>query len=73
MHEGKSIPKFAEVTSDDDFPANYMILDTRTHRRGVLQIMGAADNPRGVKIRYRLVEGATVKKISAIHQRATKE
>ena len=41
-----------------------MILDTRTHRRGVLQIMGVADSPRGVKIRYRMVEGAAVKKIS---------
>ena len=54
----------------DDFPANYMILDTRTHRRGVLQIMGVADNPRSVKIRYRLVEGAAVKKTSQTAQPA---
>jgi hypothetical protein len=64
MHEWKFIPQIAEVTSDADFPANYLILDTRTHRRGVLQIVGVADHPRSVKIRYRLVEGAAVKKIS---------
>jgi hypothetical protein len=64
MHEWKEIPQVAEVTSDGNFPANYMILDTRTRRRGVLQIMGVADNPRSVKIRYRLVEGAPVKKTS---------
>jgi hypothetical protein len=61
MHEWKELPHIAEVTSDGKFPANYMILDTRTHRRGVLQITGLADHPRGVKIRYRLVEGAPVK------------
>jgi hypothetical protein len=61
MHEWKEIPQIAEVTSGDDFPANYLILDTRTHRRGVLQITGVANDPRGVKIRYRLVEGASVK------------
>jgi predicted Ser/Thr protein kinase len=65
MQEGKFIPPMAEVTTSDGFPANYLILDTRTHRRGVLQIMGVADNPRGVKIRYRMVEGAAVKKISS--------
>ena len=74
MHKWQFIPQIAEVTSGDDFPANYLILDTRTHRRDVLQIIGIADNPRGVKIRYRMVEGAAVKKISqtAIQQRATK-
>jgi predicted Ser/Thr protein kinase len=60
MREWKEIPHIAEVTTGDDFPANYLILDTRTHRRGVLQILGVADQPRGVKIRYRLVEGAAV-------------
>ena len=68
MHEWKFIPQIAELTSGDDFPANYLILDTRTHRRGVLQIIGVADNPRGVKIRYRLVEGAAVKKTAAAAQ-----
>jgi hypothetical protein len=68
MHEWKELPHIAEVTSDGNFPANYMILDTRTHRRGVMQIMGVADNPRGVKIRYRLVEGAAVKKTSQAAQ-----
>jgi hypothetical protein len=58
MHEWKELPHIADVTSDGTFPTNYMILDTRTRRRGVLQIAGVADNPRGVKIRYRLVEGA---------------
>ncbi|MEA3212535.1 MAG: eukaryotic-like serine/threonine-protein kinase [Chthoniobacter sp.] len=64
MHQWNLIPQIAEVTSDGQFPANYLILDTRTHRRGVLQIVGAADHPRSVKIRYRLVEGAAVRKTS---------
>ena len=64
MHDWNKIPPIAEVTSDEHFPATFMILDTRMHRRGVLQIMGVTDLPRGVKIRYRLVEGAPVKKIS---------
>ena len=55
---GRRSRKSPRSRATADFPANYMILDTRTHRRGVLQIMGVADNPRGVKIRYRLVEGA---------------
>jgi serine/threonine protein kinase len=70
MHEWKEFPHIAEVTSDGHFPANYMILDTRTRRRGVLQIMGVADQPRSVKIRYRLVEGAPVKKTSQSKQPA---
>jgi hypothetical protein len=69
MHEWKELPHIAEVTSDGNFPANYMILDTRTRRRGVLQITGVADHPRGVKIRYRLVEGAAVKKTAQTAQK----
>jgi len=66
MHEWKEIPQVAEVVSGDDFPASYLILDTRTHRRGVLQIIGAGNHPRSVKIRYRLVEGAAVKKVTTL-------
>ncbi len=73
MHSWKFISQIAEVTSDDQFPANYLILDTRTHRRGVLQIMGVADNPRSVKIRYRLVEGAGIKATSATDTGVTME
>ncbi len=65
MHESKEIPSIVEIAIDEQFPGTCMILDTRTHRRGVLQIKGVADNPRGVKIRYRLVEGAPVKSISS--------
>jgi hypothetical protein len=68
MHEWKEIPQVAEVVSGEDFPANYLILDTRTHRRGVLQIMGVGNHSRSVKIRYRLVEGAAVKKITQAAQ-----
>ncbi len=64
MHNFNKIPPFADVTTTGEFPANYLILDTRTHRRGILQILGVSDNPRGVKIRYRLVEGAPVKKVT---------
>ncbi len=65
MHDWNFIPQIAEVTCDDHFPANYLILDTRTHRRGVLQILGVAEKPSGVKIRYRLVEGAPLKKTAS--------
>jgi hypothetical protein len=60
MQERKEYPPIAELTSDDQFPANFLILDTRTHRRGVLQIMGVTDKPSGVKIRYKLVQGAAM-------------
>ncbi len=68
MHEWNFIPRIAEITSDGDFPTTYLILDTRTHRRGVLQILGTSDQPRGVKISYRLIEGAAVKKITQATQ-----
>ena len=45
MSEWKLISQIAEVTSGDNFPATYLILDTRTHRMGVLQITGVAENP----------------------------
>lgn len=64
LHNFNKIPPIADVSATGEFPANYLILDTRTHRRGILQILGVAENPRGVKIRYRLVEGAPVKKIT---------
>lgn len=64
VQDGKALSPVAELTSDNDFPANFLILDTRTHRRGVLQIAGVTEHSPGVKIRYRLVEGAPVKKIS---------
>jgi tRNA A-37 threonylcarbamoyl transferase component Bud32 len=70
MHDWNFIPQIASLTSDGDFPATYLILDTRTHRRGVLQILGTSDNPRGVKISYRLVEGAAVKKTAQTAQPA---
>ena len=69
-HDWNFIPQVAEVTSDGHFPATYEIFDTRTHRMGVLQILGVADHPRGVKIRYRLVEGAPVKKPAPTVQRS---
>jgi hypothetical protein len=73
------IPQIADLSCEADFPAdlagavlsgrasetsNFMILDTRTHRRGILTITGVTDDRKGVKIRYRLVEGAPVKKIT---------
>jgi hypothetical protein len=68
MHEWNFIPPIAEITSDGDFPATYLILDTRTHRRGVLQILGTSNQPRGVKINYRLIEGAAVTRITPAEQ-----
>jgi hypothetical protein len=70
MHKGQFVPQIAEVMSDDQFPANYLILDTRTHRRGVLQILGVGEHPRSVKVRYRLVEGAARKEPSQTAQPA---
>jgi serine/threonine protein kinase/WD40 repeat protein len=67
MHDWNIIPHIADVTTAGEFPANYLILDTRTHRRGILQILGVSDKPRGVQIRYRLVEGAPVKKTVKQH------
>ena len=73
MHNWNEIPQVAEVTSDDAFPTTYLILDTRTHGKGVLQILGVADNPRSVKIRYRLVEGVPVKKVTQAAESAARQ
>ena len=54
-----------EITSDDNFPTTYLILDTRTPRKGVLQILGVADNPLRVKLRYKLVQSAASKNSDA--------
>lgn len=62
MRDWNFIPPIADVTTAGQFPASYLILDTPTHRRGILPILGVSDQPRGVKIRHRLVEGAAVKK-----------
>jgi serine/threonine protein kinase/signal peptidase I len=61
MSEWRFIPQVAEASSDGQFPATYLLLDTRTHRMGVLQITGGAENPARVKIRYKLVRGAAGK------------
>jgi serine/threonine protein kinase len=55
LSEWAFIPQIAEMSTDGEFPATYLILDTRTHSIGVLQITGLTDNPRGVRIRYKLV------------------
>ncbi len=53
--------RVAELKSDGNFPTTYLILDTRTHKMGVLQITGVAENPRGVKLRCKLVQGGVTK------------
>ena len=60
MSEWGFISRVAELKSDGKFPATYLLLDTRIHRQGVMQITGVTDNLRGVKLRYKLVQaGAT--------------
>ena len=48
-----------ELKSDGKFPATFLLLDARTHSQGVLQITGLTENLRGVKLRYKLVQGGT--------------
>ena len=55
LSEWGFIPEVAELTTDGKFPATYLI-QTRAGRMGILQITGSAENPRGVKIRYKLIQ-----------------
>ncbi|MGD2175975.1 MAG: tetratricopeptide repeat protein [Candidatus Brocadiaceae bacterium] len=45
------------LDADESFPATYLF-KTREGRAGVLQIVGFSEDPRGVRIRYKLVEEA---------------
>jgi len=45
----------AEVRKPVAFPATFLF-GTREENRGVLQILGYADSPRGLRIRYKLVQ-----------------
>ncbi|MGA2615986.1 MAG: protein kinase [Thermoguttaceae bacterium] len=49
------IPQVADLVTDGKFPATYLF-QTRAGRMGILQVTGFTDNPRGVKIRYKLVQ-----------------
>jgi len=56
----KNTPEFARMTvilfsEDGIFPKTY-IFHTREGGAGILQITGFTENPRGVKIRYKLVQ-----------------
>ena len=56
----KTTPEFSKMTviltsEDGVFPKTF-IFHTRTGSAGILEITGFSDNPRGVKIRYKLVQ-----------------
>jgi hypothetical protein len=53
--EGRNTTMQAEVPNRQAVPAVFLF-KTREENRGVLQIIGFSENPRGVKIRYKLVE-----------------
>jgi len=59
----KSTPEFMQTTvmllsEDGIFPRTY-IFNTRDGGKGILQLTGFTDKPRGVKIRYKLVQAGT--------------
>ena len=60
--EARPAKKIALMLSDGKFPATF-VFKTREGGTGLLQITGFTENPRGVKIRYKLVQngGATTK------------
>ncbi len=51
----------AVMSGKGELPQTY-IVKTREGRTGILQITGFTDNPRGVKIRYKLAQAAAVAK-----------
>ncbi|HNT56144.1 MAG TPA: hypothetical protein PKG95_15610, partial [Anaerolineaceae bacterium] len=52
---GDSVPgRPVPISGKGDLPATYLF-QTREGSRGVLQIVGFTDEPRGVKIRYKLL------------------
>ena len=67
LSEWGFIPEVAGLTTDGKFPATYLFetrarqADRSASRSGILQITGVNDNPRGVKIRYKLVPPAAGK------------
>jgi hypothetical protein len=46
-------------------PATYLF-ETRDGRQGILQITGFTDNPRGVKVRYKLVQPEPIQSSAAV-------
>ena len=53
-------PQQKKVFSAIPGQTDTFIFETREGGKGVLQILGFADNPNGVKIRYKLVQSTTV-------------
>jgi len=58
------ISEAPELTTDGTLPATFFI-QTRNNLNGILQITGFTGNPRGVKIRYKLVQNAGSKTAAA--------
>jgi hypothetical protein len=59
--EARPAKKIALMLSDGKFPATF-VFKTREGGTGLLQITGFTENPRGVKIRYKLVQNGGDKK-----------
>lgn len=55
LHQWGFIPLVAQMTAEETFPRTWLF-QTRSGRTGMLQVTGAAENPRGVKMRYKLVQ-----------------
>lgn len=43
------------LETEGRFPATFLLLNTRTRRMGMVQIIGVSEKPAGVKIRYRMI------------------
>ena len=64
--------QFFEFPTTTNFPATYAI-QTREGGRGILQITGFTENPRGVKIRYKLVQPSAAQVEEMLAKRAARD
>ena len=55
-----SMDEIILLSVDNVLPVTYLI-NTSEHTMGVLQILGYAENPKGIKIRYKLLQKTDVK------------
>jgi hypothetical protein len=62
--------QFIDFSSATNFPATYGF-QTREGGRGILQITGFTENPRGVKIRYKLVQNGKPANAASLSANAT--
>ena len=61
-----------DMTTSQEFPATFLF-ETREGGRGMLQVIGFREHPKGVKIRYKLLKGTSTEKKQTIAEKPATE